>query len=217
MAQPAGSITPADFGYDITASGSTRDDITFYSYVYIVCKVDLQPSKWQSVNRSDVYSKHKANLYVNVASGAEIRVAVRTGKETADSNAVFNESGPIAYTWLTAVSETVEQGKTFALPNYNETKVVPRYIIVEARVSRNSTSTLAETVNIFGIYLEAVNDESYTGNDALEFNGDTISKRMNNPFDSLNASMLKDAIAENINKIMYQSRNAFTVPLFGDY
>ena len=218
MAQPTGSVDAADFGYDISSAGDTRDDITFYSYVYLVAKVDLQPGKWATAQREDLYHKHKTNVAVDVASGGEFRGAVRIGKETPDENSTFTETGPTTpVSWLTGVSESLGSGRTNVFPNYNDSEVQPRYILIELRCSRNSTTNLSENVSVYCIYIESENDSAFSGNDIVSFNEDTVSKRMNNPFDSLNASMLKDAICGNLNKIVYESRNAFSVPIFGEY
>jgi hypothetical protein len=216
MAKPTGAVDASDFGYDITSAGDTRDDITFYSYIYVVAKVDLQPGKWATTNREDLYHKHSVSMYVDVASGGELRAAIRIGKQTPDANAVFTEPG-VSSDWITTSTESLSGGRTNTLPNYNESKIQPQYIIIEARISRNSTATLSENVEVYALFVESENDSSYAGNDAVSFNSDTVTKRMNNPFDSLNASMFKDAIGENLNKIMYESKNAFTVPLFGAY
>jgi hypothetical protein len=213
MAKPTGAVDYSDFGYDISSAGDTRDDVTFYSYVYAVARIDLQPGKWATANREDLYHKHSVSMYVNVASGGELRAAIRIGKQTPDANAVFTETG-VSSGWITTSTESLSGGRTNTLPNYNESKIQPQYIIIEARISRNATAALSENVELF---VEAENGSAYAGNDAVAFNSDTVSQRMNNPFDSLNASLFKDAIGENLNKLMYESKNAFTVPLFGAY
>ena len=217
MAQPSGSVLPSDFNYDITSAGDTRDQIIFHSYVYAICKVDLQPSKWSPANREDIYSIHEANVLPEIAASGRLDASIRIGKSTADASAVLTQTGAYSSGWLTTVTESIAQGRTNALPNYNESKVVPRYIIVEAKISRNTTSAFSESVEVVAIAIVAKNSVAYSGNDAISFNGDVISQRINNPFDSLSSFMLKDSIAENINKIIYESTNAFTVPLFGDF
>jgi len=218
MALPTGAVDSTNFGYDITAGGDTRDAVAFYSYMYVVCKVDLQPSKWAPANREDVYHNHETSVAVDIAASGGINATVRIGKETADKNAVLSDTGPSTpVNWLTSVTESVGSNRTTTFPNYNESKVRPQYIIVELRVSRNVTSTLSESVVVNALYVEAKNDSAYSGNDLVSFGNGTVGQKLNNPFDSLSAAMMKDAIAENLNKIMYESTNAFCVPLFGDY
>jgi hypothetical protein len=130
----------------------------------------------------------------------------------------MTETGPSTpVNWLTSVTESEGSDRFTTFPNYNESKIQPKYMVVELRMSRNATSALSENVYINGLYINSQNNSSYSGNDLVSFGNSVISKKINNPFDCLSSAMLKDAIAENLNKIIYESKNSFSLPLFGDY
>jgi hypothetical protein len=216
MAKPTGAVDFLDFPHTITSAGDTRDSTIFYSYMYAVAKVDLQPGKWETTNKENTFHSHDTAVSVKVGTGATVIVAVRVGKEVPDPNNIFLETGPTTpVTWLSGITEEFTASRTIPLPNYDPTKTVPRYMVIEIIMSRNQTSTLTETAEVGQLFIEAVNDTAYSGNDVISFNNNV--KKINKPFDSLSAYMMKDAIVENLNKIMYCSSNAFCIQLFGDF
>jgi hypothetical protein len=219
MAKPTGAIEPSDFGYDITSAASTRANLAYRSRLYIVVKSDLQPSEWATANREDLYQKQTISNCLEVDAGGTLVQRVTIGKETPDDGMFFSVNGPVTPTnWsATQNTESLEATRTKLLPDYNIAKIKPRYIVVQIELYRNVTTALSETCKIYGMYFEATNESSYSGNDFVYFSDSIVENKINNPNDSLSSAMMRDAIANNLNALMYQARNSFSVPMFGAF
>ena len=224
MAQPTGSITPAvlNDGYDIKDAWTTINgtDYAIPVYQYIVCRIDLMPFAWAPNNRSDIYQKYSISRVATSPTGGGLTEYWTIAKEVPDENSVFvnvgsYSSGPL---WSEDLETEALNGSMYRdLPGYGSVEENPKYMVIEICMEKipEEFPYIPTTMGVKAVYINAVNEKEFNGDDCVIFESNDTDKRIYDDFDCVSSAFAKYGIQNNFNKLVYESRQSFMTILFG--
>jgi len=208
-----GYITPTD-------RGLTATDVDIDTHVMIDARLPVQPSEWESESGLQRY-RIQASRQLSIDAG---KVVTEHWVGWDGYSGVSNETGVLAAVWKdydgTGSAPAEPTGSDLTKPVFSSTNAAPRHAFSpgdnEAYLKFETDDVNTE---ILAICLEMENDNAIATSDpATTQNYETIGRNTGTwcPYEdnmSCNAWLLQRPLAQNLNKVLYETKQYWTVPL----
>ena len=204
MAQPAGSIAVGDLYMKADFTGAVQS-------AYFIIKGSPHPQDYQTDNRPGLTMPLKVTRQVDIATGATLTEYWRIGEQAKPAfatNPVTKDgafAGEISHNQVQYPRGNVMGGKAHT---YEKIK------FVIAKWDFHS-SHATNQCDIYSVAFRANPDTSYTGAGVELLRRDTANQRLYRDDMPCSAWHVMSALAETHEKILYENRPAFSLPVFG--
>ena len=216
MAKPTGQIDSSDGALQHSDQGSTADDTI---NIKIPVNLPLQPPHWTN-SPNNVAGNEKRRQLVNVSVQMTQGVGDTITIIVSDASNDLDSAGKISEEYDGADSGSWEADQTYhpiSGTPYSEPALSDETTLPHTEVFRVGFATTDATSEILALNIEMTNDQDYNEpepvvNNSFEKYGRT-GIRLYDPGKPFTAYAAKMLLAGNLNKLAYEKKDNYTVPL----